>query len=217
MATITIIEVQKRNKERANIYLDGEYAFSLTLIEAAKLRKGQTLSEAEIGALQAADQTTRAIDQAVRFLAYRPRSIAEVRQNLTQKKFPEPAIESAIARLEELGYLDNMAFARYWLENRQTFKPRGPMALRYELRQKGVADAIIDIVLDDVDIYDAAYRAAQDKARRLRRLDRHAFRHKLGGFLQRRGFAYGLSKEVIQQLETELVEDDPAFFVDSES
>jgi len=78
MATITTIEIQKRNKERANIYLDGEYAFSLSLIEAAKLHKGQTLTDAEITTLREADTITRAVDQAARFLAYRPRSIEEV-------------------------------------------------------------------------------------------------------------------------------------------
>ena len=214
MATITTIEIQKRKKERANIYLDGDYAFSLSLIEAAKLRKGQTLTEAEINTLREADTITRAVDQAARFLAYRPRSTEEVRRNLTEKQYPTAVIDAALDRVETLGYLDDEAFACFWLENRQTFKPRSPMALRYELRQKGVADSIIDAVLADMDVQDAAYRAAQERIRRLKGLDRKIFRHKLGGFLQRRGFSYGISHAVIQQLESELVEEDPEFFVD---
>jgi regulatory protein len=214
MGTITTIEIQKRNKERANVYLDGDYAFSLSLVEAAQLRKGQTLSDAEVSRLREADAITRAVDQAARFLAYRPRSIEEVHRNLTAKQFPPAVIDSALDRLESLGYLDDEAFARFWLENRQTFKPRSPRALRYELRQKGVADSIIDAVLADMDVQEAAYRAAQERIRRLKGLDRKAFRQKLGGFLHRRGFSYGVSHAVIQQLESELVEEDPEFFVD---
>lgn len=214
MATITTIEIQKRNKQRANIYLDGDYSFSLSLIEAAKLRKGQTLTSAEIDALREADAVTRAVDQAARFLAYRPRSTEEVRRNLTEKKFTIAVIDAALDRVETLGYLDDEAFARFWLENRQTFKPRSPRALRYELRQKGVTDSIIDAVLTDIDVQGAAYRAAQARIRRLKGLDRKTFRHKLGGFLQRRGFNYGISNAVIQQLERELVEEDPEYFVD---
>lgn len=217
MATITTIEAQKRNPKCANIYLDGEYAFSLTLIEAAKLHKGQTLTDAEIRALCEADQITRAIDQTARLLAYRPRSTEEVRQNLAKKKFSAAVIAAALARLQTLGYLDDTAFARYWLENRQTFKPRSPTALRYELRQKGVAEDIIDTVLTDIDVQATAYQAALSKARRLRRLDRSTFRQKLGGFLHRRGFAYGVTQAVVQQLEQELVAEDPDFFADTEA
>ena len=217
MATITTIEAQKRNPKCANIYLDGEYAFSLTLIEAAKLHKGQTLTDAEIRALCEADQITRAIDQTARLLAYRPRSTEEVRQNLAKKKFSAAVIAAALARLQTLEYLDDTAFARYWLENRQTFKPRSPTALRYELRQKGVAEDIIDAVLSDIDVSAAAYQAALSKARRLRRLDRPTFRQKLGGFLQRRGFAYGVTLAVVQQVEQELVAEDPDFFADTEA
>ena len=212
MGTITTIEVQKRNKERANLYLDGEYAFSLSLVAAAQLRKGQMLTQTEIDALQHSDAITQAVDKAAHFLAYRPRSEQEVRRNLAQKKFPEAIIEAAIERLHELTYLNDEAFARFWMENRQQFKPRSPMALRHELRQKGVANHVIELVLADVDTEDAAYRAAQERVRRLKGLDRQTFRKKLGGFLQRRGFAYGMSNTVIQRLEEELVAEDPAYF-----
>jgi regulatory protein len=198
--------MQKRNKERVNVYLDGDYAFSLPLIEAAKLRKGQALTDDDIASLRVTDAVHKAVDQAVRFLSYRPRSTAEVRQNLEKKDYTPAIVEAAMERLEHLGYVDDMAFARFWLENRSTFKPRGAMALRYELRQKGIGDAIIDQVLDDLDEDDGAYRAASEKARRLRGSDRETFRRKLGGFLQRRGFGFETCRNVIDQIEIELAE-----------
>jgi regulatory protein len=217
MGTITALEIQKRNKERVNVYLDGEYTFSLALIEAAKLRKGQPLTDAEIDALRGEDDVTRAVDYAANFLSYRPRSVAEVRRNLEKKDLPEAVIEQAIDRLQQLGYVDDVAFARYWLENRDTFKPRGPAALRYELRQKGVAEDIIGAALESLDPVDAARRAGEAKARRLRGLTREAFRNKLGSFLQRRGFRYETTRDVIHQIIDELVADDPDFFVEDET
>lgn len=217
MGIVTALEVQKRNKERVNVYLDDAYAFSLPMIEAVKLHKGQTLTDEDVAHLSDVDAVHRAVDQAVRFLSYRPRSVAEVRRNLEQKDIAETVIEAAIERLIHLGYLDDLAFARYWLENRTTFKPRGPMALRYELKQKGVTDDIISEVVDQLDVDAAAYQAAQQKAVRLRGLTRQKFRHKLGGFLQRRGFPYSTCNSIIEQLATELAEEDETFFIDNEN
>jgi regulatory protein len=208
MGVITALEVQKRNKERVNIYLDGTYAFSLAMVEAAQLKKGQALSDQEISELQATDRVHQAVDQAARFLSYRPRSISEVKENLQKKAYDETVIALAIERLERLGYVDDRAFARYWCENRDTFKPRGARALRFELRQKGISDAIIQDVLADFEETDAAYRAAADKARRLRGKDRETFRKKISSYLQRRGFNYATTRDVLTQLENELAEED---------
>ncbi len=213
MRKITALEVQKRNKERVNVFLDSEYAFSLTLLEAAKLRKGQELSPGEITSLQAEDEVHRAVESAVRFLASRPRSEAEVRRNLQKKTFDDRVIDATVQRLSNLGYLDDEAFARYWIENRETFKPRGPMALRYELRQKGISDRVIDSTLETIDVFDSAYRAAQNRASRFKGKDIQTFEHKVGSFLQRRGFTYEVIRNVIEKLSAELVEADPEFFV----
>ncbi|MBC8171806.1 MAG: RecX family transcriptional regulator [Anaerolineae bacterium] len=212
MGVITALEVQKRNHERVNVFLDGEYSFSIALIEAARLRKGQTLTEAEITALHGEDAVHKAVDSAVRLLTYRPRSIAEIRRNLIEKSMDEPVIDAALDRLSALGYLDDEAFARFWVENRTAFKPLGPTALRYELRQKGVAEAIIQEVLENQDVTEAAQKAAAGHIRRLRGMDQRTFRQKLGSFLQRRGFSYevigGVVSDLIETLEAE------AYFAD---
>lgn len=211
---ITALEIQKRNKERVNVYLDNEYAFSLDVMQAAMLRKGQTLTEAEVTALQDDDAVIKAVDRALRFLAYRPRSEQEVRRNLTEKEIPEVVIDAAVDRLRNLGYLDDRAFALFWIENRSTFKPLSPRALRYELRQKGVADTIISDLLADVDAYDAAYQAARKRLQRLRGTDRSTFRSKINTFLQSRGFTYDIIREITEQLIEELESEDLAYFKD---
>lgn len=213
---ITALEIQKRDKERVNLYLDGEFAFGIPLMEAAKLRKGQKLSPEQIDELRHLDAVQRSMDKAVRFLSYRPRSIDEVRRNLIQNETPETIVEIALERLTHMGYLDDDAFARYWLENRDTFKPRGATALRYELRQKGISDTIIEGVLSEFDAEDAAYRAAQSKVRSMRGKTQEDFRKKVGSFLQRRGFTYNVCNGAIEQCIQEIAEDDPEFFAENE-
>lgn len=210
--TITALEVQKRNKERVSVYLDHEYAFSLEAIKAAALRKGQTLSEAEVEALRGEDEVSRAVETAARFLAYRPRSVDEVRRNLTDKDLPDDVIDTALQRLHDMHYLDDHAFATFWVDNRTQFKPLSPRALRFELRQKGVEDAIINEVLAGLDADDSAYRAAESQVRRLRGSAVDVFRHKLSTFLQRRGFSHQAARDVIERLIEDLEAQDDTYF-----
>jgi regulatory protein len=210
--TVTALEIQKHNKERVNVYLDGEFAFGLSVIEAARLRKGQYISHAEVAALKAGDEVEQAYERAVKFLGNRPRSSAELRRYLAEKQVDPATIDEALGRLEERGYVDDVAFARYWVANRQQFRPRGTRALRFELREKGVPASVIDEVLSGFDTSEAAYQAALDKARRFRGLDRRAFREKLGSYLTRRGFDFDTARDVIDRLINEFEAEDAGTF-----
>jgi regulatory protein len=95
------------------------------------------------------DDVGEVLDAAARYLEARPRSVAEVRRRLATAGYRPPLVDAAIARLEELGYLDDEAFARAWLESRDRARPRGEHALHRELRLKGVDDAIVRAVLDE--------------------------------------------------------------------
>ena len=211
MAKVTAITAQKRNKERVNIFLDGEYAFSLAMITAAWLRVGQELSPKDIARLDAEDTLEKAKQSAFRYLSYRPRSTAEVKNNLTKKEYPEPVIETVMARLSELGMVDDRKFARYWIEQRETFKPRGQIALRQELYQKGVSREIIDEAEEAYiylrDEYAAARKVAEKKEHRWNHLPREQFFSKMNGLLQRRGFNYAITKTVTEELWQSLQQD----------
>ncbi|HMM29636.1 MAG TPA: RecX family transcriptional regulator [Aggregatilineaceae bacterium] len=214
---ITALEPQKRQRDRVSVFLDGEFAFGLPDTEAARLRVGQELSEDAVAALRGIDEVTRALDRAVRLLARRPYSAAEIRRSLSSKEVAPGVIDEVLARLTALGYVDDAAFAQYWVENRERFRPRGARALRYELRQKGIADAIISRALDGYDGAESAYAAAQDQARRLRGLDRRSFRNRLGAFLARRGFDYDTAREAVDRLVRDLDETDAAFFAGNDA
>jgi regulatory protein len=197
---ITSIKAQKRNRDRVNIYLDGEYAFSLNMIVAASLGRGDYLSDERIEELQMEDSFEKAYDRALNYLSYRPRSSAEVSRYLRGKEVPPKVSEEVLQRLSAAGLLDDLAFAQYWVENRETFKPRGRRLLRQELRQKGISDELISDVLDEVDEEESAYQAALKQASRYASLDDGLFRQKMQSFLRRRGFDYDVIRETIKRL-----------------
>jgi regulatory protein len=87
------------------------------------------------------------LNAAARFLELRSRSVDEVRRHLTAAAFPGPLVEVAVARLLELGMLDDRAFARAWVESRDRARPRGEHALRHELALKGIDRETVEEVL----------------------------------------------------------------------
>jgi regulatory protein len=133
---------------------------------------------------------------ALRFLESRPRSVREVRRRLDQAGFPLPLVQASIDRLEELGMLDDEAFARSWVESRDRARPRGERALRSELALKGVAREVVDRILADrrPDSDASADEAAAERllagrARSLERItDSRVRRQRAYALLARNGF-----------------------------
>jgi regulatory protein len=210
MSKITAIEPQQKNSQRVNVYLDGEFAFGLARITAGWLKVGQELSEEKIAALQAEDANEMAYLKALHFLSYRPRSSAEVRQNLTKRGTPEALVEEIVNRLQHAGLVNDQEFARAWVENRNTFQPRSKSALRMELRRKGLSDEVVQPVLDEqADEEALAFEAARKYTRRLAGLEWPVFRRKLSGFLARRGFSYITLSPVVSKVwkETQMADD----------
>lgn len=198
--TITALTAQKKNKERVNVFLDGAFAFGVPLATAVHLKVGQSLAPAEVDALKQEDLLDKVKQTAYRLISYRPRSITEVKRHLDRKGYDEQLITTAVAHLIAVDLLNDEAFARYWVEQRETFKPRSQLAIRQELNQKGVSRDIIENVLSDVDELAAAHRAAAKKARIWADYSEQDFKAKLGRFLQGRGFHY----EIINQITDEL-------------
>lgn len=203
MKKITKLVVQKKNKERVNVYLDGEFAFGLALVEAIHLKVGQELSEADVLALQDKDAYQCALRQALDYLTRRPRSSQEVEVYLNKKNASTIHVQSILSRLIERGLLDDFAFAQFWIENRESFRPRGKRALRYELRQKGVNETIIEEALSqlNIDEVESGYRVALKLLPRLRGLNnKFLFKQKLTSYLSRRGFDWDVCQEVCERL-----------------
>ncbi len=200
MKKITALEAQKRNPNRVNVYLDGEFAFGLARIVAAWLKVGDTLDEAKIHKMELDDARERALQQALLFLSYRARSESEIRKNLRKHEMPEEVIEETIARLRQDGLANDNQFARAWVENRATFRPRSRRMMAMELRQKGLDEETASAALQEVDDEALAYEAAQKKAARFAKLEWQDYRKKLSEFLARRGFSYAVIAPVVTKI-----------------
>jgi len=206
MGKITALKTNKRTNQQVKMFLDGKFAVSVDAEVAVKegLKIGEEISDDRIKDLTESVGLARGLNTAYRFLSYRPRSEAEMKERLHQRGFEDSKIEIIINKLKEQNLLDDTAFARFWKENRDTFRPRSQRLTRLELKKKGVADEIIKEVTDDSNDMDSAYHAALSKARHLPDQDYEVFRRRLGDYLKRRGFGYTVINQTVKRLWQEM-------------
>ena len=202
MKKVTAIRSGKGQGKRVNIFLDGKFAFSLEAEVALKegLQAGQELSDSQVEALVKSDNFHRCLNAATHYLSYRPRSESELKERLRRRHFDDDSVEAVIVNLKERGLVDDRAFAQFWKDNRQSFSPRSQWLTKLELRRKGVADDLVAEVVGAIDDDDSAYQAALSKARSLPLSDYQSFRHRMGEFLKRRGFGYGVTNHVMERV-----------------
>ena len=239
---VTLVEYQKTNPDRVNVFIEDEYAFSLAAILTAerRLKAGTYLTKEEVAELQSADLYNKGLAAALQQLAMRPRSEAEIKTYL-RKRYPDSTsetIDRVVERLRELNYLNDASFAQFWVENRSAFAPRGRNLLKQELMKKRVPRDIIEAVIqahleaqqeeadetgenDGVTVEESqALDMARKKAHSYAAEDWPGFYRKLGGFLLRRGYDYGITGRVTKQVWQELKgqggsdEDEDAEFFD---
>ncbi|HSO28437.1 MAG TPA: regulatory protein RecX [Candidatus Sulfomarinibacteraceae bacterium] len=160
------------------------------------------------------DDPNAVLEAALRFLEVRQRSVAEVRRRLTRAGYREDLVAGVIARLGDLGMLDDEAFAAQWVESRDRARPRGERALRAELRWKGVDASTIDLAMigreggGEPDPDDAAAdRFLASEARTLGRIvDPRQRRNRAYAALARRGFDADTSTRAIRRAESAAVD-----------
>jgi len=142
------------------------------------------------------------LNLAYRYLTIRNRSEKEIRDYLTKKNAASEISEKIINSLREKKFLNDEAFARAWVLNRARLNPKGETFLKFELRQKGITDEIIQKVLKEIheEIPDELEQAKSLIVKRIERLSgasRDELYQKVGGFLARRGFRWEIVKKAI--------------------
>ncbi len=197
---ITAITPQKRNPDRVSLYLDGEFAFGLSKIVAAWLKVGDQLDQEKIDILKKKDAYEVGYQKAIHYIEYRSRTEKEIIQKLEKEGFDSTIIDLLIERLKEQKLIEDQSYSFNWVQSRGQFRPRGRRLLAHELRQKGIADEVIQLALAEVDDEQLAVQAANKYARRLENLEYQKFREKLGAYLLRRGFGYSTVSKVIPQI-----------------
>ena len=206
--TITRLESQVHNDDRVSVYLDGEFAFGIheDLVVKHSLQVGATLTPEGVRELERDEQYVDAKQAALDYLAYKPRTEEEVRRKLGQEDVPSPVIEDVIARLYELEYLDDEAYAHDYAHNRFSSKKYGPVRIRRELTERGVdrrlADAAVDELFAEVDVTAAAWTHAEKRWPRLAgEDDPRRRRQKMYRYLRRRGFTSDTIRPILDELE----------------
>lgn len=197
---ITRMDYQGRNKNRVSVFINEEFAFSVPLLRASGLHAGQHLSLSEIEELKAEYDAYSAYAIATRYLISAPRSRREIARYLQRKKIEQGMIEATLLKLEENALINDEAFARIFVENRERFGPRSKAALRYELKGKGIEAAVIEQVTEPANDLDLAMKAIGGRMRRFRELKEDEFREKGLSFLARRGFTYEVAAEAVEKI-----------------
>lgn len=214
---ITAIEPQQRSTERVNLYVDGEFrcGAAMEVVLGAGLRVGDVVAPETLERLEREDHLWKAREAALNLLSYRARTRQELARRLGRKGFEPDVVETVLAKLEHVGFIDDEAFAASFVRDRVRFKPRGSRRLVQELRAKGVAgtvaESVVDEVLDAEELTETelARDAARGWSRRLARgrdildaaaEDTHEVRRRLYGFLARRGFGSDAIRTVTDEV-----------------
>ncbi len=166
------------------------------------------LTEADSLLLQRSARVIALKRLALRKLAARPMSRKELKSLLlrSHKNKPAPAVdevETALSQLDTGGYVNDEAFAAFWVDQRDRFRPRSARMLRAELANKGVSREIIDDMATQGSEIDRAVKAGSSAARTAKRRfgdDRKAFNVLAGAALQRRGFTFAIIRQALDIL-----------------
>ncbi len=137
---VTKVTVQKANKERFNIFLDEQYAFSVdqNIFIQYGLMKGKELDTKDIENILHTDIKRKAYNIAIVFLSYRMRSEKEIRIKLHHKEMPDEIIDDVIKKLKQDNYVNDEQFADAFIKTNIKTTAKGPTVLKRELREKGV-------------------------------------------------------------------------------
>lgn len=207
MPTITRLEPDRRSG-RTRLEVDGEERASLpdSVVVSRRLRAGQSVDATELAAILRDAASAAALEAALHFLAYRARSREELVRHLRRKSHEAGAVEFAVTRCEQLGYLDDLSFARSFVRDRVRLKPRGRYRLRQELAVKGVSAEVADAAISEVlreegtSEPELLRRVAEGRARVLAPAGPDAARRRLTSWLLRRGFSRDDVRTVVDEL-----------------
>jgi regulatory protein len=195
---ITKIAPAVKTAGRYNLFVDGEYAFSLdeSQLVTLALKVGQEISEVELADLKDESQLGKNYIRALDLLSRRPRSEREIRDYAFRKKWPAEHVERVIERLYKYGYLDDAKFAAAFVRSRAATRSFSRRKMILELRTKGIKPEIIDQVLADSDAYDELAALRRLVAKKQGSYDDQ---RKLIAYLSRQGFKYDDIKSVINK------------------
>ena len=205
MNIITKIEVGKRNKERVNIYIDNEYAFSISaeLVYKENIKVKDEINVERLKKLADEDNYIKCKNSALKIIERTYKSEKELRDKLVLKGYDDHIIKQTINFLREYNLLNDTNYAKMYVKDRS--RNQGKNKIKYTLIQNGIDENIIEEELNKIDkdeIKEVAYEMALKKYRVLskRENDNYKLTQKLYRFLMGKGYDYDLIKDVVKSI-----------------
>ena len=193
MPVITSIKQQK-NKNRVNVYLDDKFGFGIDLdnFVLLHLKVNQELTDEEVEKVVKKAEFQKTLNKLLRFATLRPRSEKEVIEYFRRKKVHESMHEELLEKLRHFELLDDLKFAKWWVDQRANFKPKPKRILKIELTKKGIVKEIIDQVLGEtvVDEEKMAKELLVRKSYKWRNLEPRVAKQKMSQYLAGKGFGW---------------------------
>ncbi len=163
MPTITSIVVQQKNKNRCNLFIDGEFfcGISVEAVMQNRLKKGMTLTDDELNSLVVEGQKGEAFDKALTYVSKALKTKRQVKDYLVKKGYQEDVVWFAVDKLKAYGYVDDVEYAKRYIQS--VGASQGRRLIEYKLMGKGVKKQDICLAYDALDFThgDAACKVAE--------------------------------------------------------
>lgn len=205
MGKITKIEVQKRNKERVNVYIDNAYAFSIysELVYRENLRVNSEVDEEKLLSLAKKENVSKCKETALKIIERSYKTEKEMQKKLMEKGYDFDSIEIVINFLKEYNFINDSNYVKMYIKDR--ISTQGKQKIKYSLIRKGISVEIIDEFINKIESDDekvVAIEMAKKKYKTLikRENDRFKLWNKLCRYLVGRGYDYSISKEVVNEV-----------------
>ncbi|MFR1381075.1 MAG: recombination regulator RecX, partial [Clostridium neonatale] len=200
MPKITKIEIQKNNKDRVNIYLDGEYALAINaeLVYKENLKVKDDVDISKLQEIAEKESYIRCKESAIKIIERSYKTEKEIRDQLKQKGYEEKQINNSIDFLKEYNFINDNTYAKAFIKDKLSSK--GSQKIKYDLMKKGIAKDIIEenlIKVDKNEEKEVALNVGRKKYESIRRKesDNYKLSGKLYRFLISRGYAYDIVKD----------------------
>lgn len=216
MPKVTSVESQKKNPKRFNVFLDGQFAFVADedLVVSYRLIPGKEIEHRMFEELLFEAEVGKLMERMYGLFSVRARSEKEVRDYLRNLSFKRKikdkeelsvlVIDLLVERLKQRGMINDLEFAKDWVQSRRKSKQKGVRALKMELLQKGIAREIVEEVLSiypsAVSEGELARQVLEKKVKSWKNLPLQEFKKKATGFLLRRGFDYEVAGTAVENI-----------------
>lgn len=205
MNVITKIEVQKRNKDRSNVYIDNDYAFSLSneLVYKEGLKVNEKIDIERIKTIAKEDNYIKCKTTALRIVEKSYKSEKELVDKLILKGYDNESINKTMDVLKEYNFINDENYVKMYVKDK--LKQVGKKKIKYDLAKKGISDKIIDEEIYNIDSEyekNTAYNLAIKKYNTIakREADRFKLSQKLYRFLLSKGYSYDIVSSVVKEI-----------------